>query len=363
MSTSIWPYDSFAEPRPPLETASLGQVTCFVVSPVLPSRRWDDLFDLIRTVLDQVGAHLHLGVRCLRADHISSPGVIHPEIWKELRTASIIICDVTGQNGNVMFELGVAAAARKKEHIIILRDINDDKPFLFDISPARHLQYESSFSGFKKLSEELWRAATMVLATVPFSPLERKPPSLPFFAPLTDLRDSPELYTEEITHRRILSDCLEFGAPLNFRYSWMSVSDWRLSRVRAKTDMKLTLVGPWQDPYMGVMVRAQGHYSGLGYLTIVRTNANVTLSVPQNELGETEERLLGTINSFDRDQFVSFDLSMDDFHLKISVAFATQVIRLSRELRTLPHVFKDGRVIFVAYGCRVGIRNIEVGEP
>lgn len=73
----------------------------------------------------KVGKSMGVDVKCFRADHIASSGIIHPEIWKALRTADFIICDVSGHNGNVMLELGVAAAWRRKEHVIILRDKND----------------------------------------------------------------------------------------------------------------------------------------------------------------------------------------------------------------------------------------------
>jgi len=140
-----------------------------------------------------------------------------------------------------MLELGVAAAWRRKEHVIILRDKNDEKPRLFDINPPRHLEYEISFSGFQKLIRDLGVVVADVLASIPFQTPPRPSVALPFRASLTDGKDAPELYTEDITHRRMLSDCLEFGAPLNYRYSWMSLGDLRLSRVHVKAEIKVTL--------------------------------------------------------------------------------------------------------------------------
>jgi hypothetical protein len=84
-------------------------------------------------------------------------------------TTDFIVCDVSGQNGNIMLELGIAAAWRRKEHVIILRDRSDYKPRLFDLNPARHLEYEISFAGTKKLMEDLSSVILSALANIPFS--------------------------------------------------------------------------------------------------------------------------------------------------------------------------------------------------
>jgi hypothetical protein len=168
MSISVWPYDTFQEPEPPIDDKTIRPIICFVISPFKPKERWDDMFNLLQSVALEVGKSINVVIKCFRADHIVSSGMIHSEIWKALRIADFIICDVSGENGNVMLELGVSAAWRKKEHIIILRDKNDEKPFLFDINPARHLEYEISFSGLKKLVDDLIKVVIDVLASIPF---------------------------------------------------------------------------------------------------------------------------------------------------------------------------------------------------
>jgi hypothetical protein len=101
MSSSVWPYDTFLEPEPPIYDKSIGSITCFVASPFEPNKRWDDLFNLIQAVTKEVGKSMGVVVKCFRADHIASPDIIHPEIWKALRTADFIICDVSGHNENL----------------------------------------------------------------------------------------------------------------------------------------------------------------------------------------------------------------------------------------------------------------------
>src|SRR5262245_14288188 len=132
MASSVWPHDAFLTPKHSI--ADIGTITCFVASPYEPRKRWDDLYNLILTVANRVGPEHGVFIKCYRADDIASAGIIHPEIWNALRNADFLILDVTGQNGNVMLELGIASAWRRKEHVIILREHSDSMPHLFDIN-------------------------------------------------------------------------------------------------------------------------------------------------------------------------------------------------------------------------------------
>jgi hypothetical protein len=121
MAQSIWPRDTSVELQLPLKP--VGELTCFVISPFQPKTRFDDLFDLVNGVCQEIRTALQLDTfSCIRSDTITSAGVIHPEIWQQIKQADIIVADVSGQNGNVMLELGVAAAWRNKEQVIILRE-------------------------------------------------------------------------------------------------------------------------------------------------------------------------------------------------------------------------------------------------
>lgn len=355
MSTSVWPNDTFNIPEPPIDQKGIDTVTCFVVSPFEPRKRWDDLFRMVQTVATQVGeSHGGIVIKCYRADDIASSGIIHPEIWNALRTADFIVCDVSGGNGNVMLELGVASAWRCKEHVIILRDKSDEQPHFFDINPARHLEYEISFFGMQKLAADLRKVISEVLAAFPFENLPSKPLKLPFHATLDDGRDAPELLTEDITHRRMLAGCLEFGTPLTYRHSWMSLSNLSLTRVHVKADMRVTLAAPISDlaPFMGIMVRGQSYFANFGHLVFVR-DGQVYLTV-RDDTGESHDELLGAIPNFDINAFTHFDISIDDNVLCAKV----NEIEVSKNLVDLPYVFSAGRVIFIAGYCRVGIKNI-----
>jgi len=353
MSTSIWPYDTYLEPVPPIDVKSVGIITCFVISPFEPRARWDDMFSLIQSSAEQVGKSIGLQIKCFRADSIASSGVIHPEIWKALRTADIIVCDVSGRNGNVMMELGIASAWRRKEHVIILRDRNDGTDHLFDINPVRHLEYDLSFSGFQKLVRELREAISSALVGIPFMQPVRKSVRLPFQASLTNGQDAPELYTEDITHRRMLPDCVEFGAPLNYLYSWMSLGDLSLTRVRVAVEMKLTLSVDGLQPFMGVMVRGQHCFANFGHMVFVR-DGKAYLTVRENDLGSYHDELLGAVGGPKSDGFYMFTVQIDGAAISAEVNDAS----FEKALAELPYVFSSGRILFIAGHCRVGIRNV-----
>lgn len=106
MGTSVWPNDIYNTPRPTLDKKSLGSVRCFLACPFGPKERWDDLLSLVKDVCAMVGQSIGINFECFRADSITSSGVIHPEIWEALRSSDMIVVDVSGQNGNVLLELG-----------------------------------------------------------------------------------------------------------------------------------------------------------------------------------------------------------------------------------------------------------------
>jgi hypothetical protein len=64
-------------------------------------------------------------------------GVIHGHIVQNLYDDEIVVCDVSGKNPNVMFELGLRLAFDKPT--IIVQD--DSNGYSFDIGPIKHIGY------------------------------------------------------------------------------------------------------------------------------------------------------------------------------------------------------------------------------
>jgi hypothetical protein len=84
-------------------------------------------------------------------------GIIHKRIIQNLHDNPVIVCDVSGKNPNVMFELGIRLAFDKPT--IIIKD--DQTSYSFDTSSIEHLEYPrdllfSKIIEFKqKLSEKI----------------------------------------------------------------------------------------------------------------------------------------------------------------------------------------------------------------
>lgn len=95
---------------------------------------------------------------CRRADQIELPNVIINDIWNLICNSDIIICDCTGQNPNVFYELGIAHAVGKK--VICITQNSEDIPF--DIEQIRYIKYEYSPHGMKEFEEKLMRCITQL---------------------------------------------------------------------------------------------------------------------------------------------------------------------------------------------------------
>jgi len=355
MTKSIWPYDSWLDPTGPF--ADLNKLTCFFLSPSRPEGRWDDLYRLVGSVCGAVGSRLGVQFECVRAIDIVSAGIVHPEIWEQVKNANVVIADVSGQNGNVMLELGVASAWRRKEHVVILREADPDEPHLFDINPARHLEYSRTATGFQRLMAQLHTTIWQAIAAAPFDAIPDIEPPLPFTSLLSDGKDSIHLYTPDIAHRRLLSGCLEFGSLYHFPYSWLSFSNVKLRNVRVQAEMRFTLRRD-EPCWMGIMLRSQHFYSNFGHRIYVNCHGAVSRTVPEDELGRYHDEEIDRIDGFNPDsgEFVKFDVSMDEEALKIAVG----PVQSSFPVQDMAYVFAKGNVLFATASARVGVKNIQI---
>jgi hypothetical protein len=87
-------------------------------------------------------------------------GIIQKRIIQNLYENPIIVCDVSGKNPNVMFELGLRLAFDKPT--IIVKD--DETSYSFDTSPIEHLEYPRDLR-FNKIVEFKKELAEKIKAT------------------------------------------------------------------------------------------------------------------------------------------------------------------------------------------------------
>lgn len=109
---------------------------CGVVRPIAAwdgcsSDHWADIQEIIAEACVETGYVARL------VSEMTGASVIQAEIVNNLYGDPVIVCDVSGRNPNVMFELGMRIAFQKPV-IIVVDDATD---FSFDISPLRHIIY------------------------------------------------------------------------------------------------------------------------------------------------------------------------------------------------------------------------------
>ncbi len=120
---------------------------CFVLMPFK-----EPFFRLFK---DQIKPTLEdLGLRVAKSDDFFTNREIIEDIWECINKARVIIADVTGRNGNVFYELGLAHAVGKP--VIILTQDANDVPF--DIKHIRFFKYSDNEKGWQKLRIDLKNA-------------------------------------------------------------------------------------------------------------------------------------------------------------------------------------------------------------
>lgn len=125
----------------------LGTLTnsCFVIMPFEPTYN-TEYERVIRPAVEAAG------LACIRADEIYSKPQIMADIWKSIKSARLVIAELTGRNTNVFYEVGLAHTLGKP--VIIITRNEDDVPF--DLKGLRYRYYniEDPFWG-KNLNEAL----------------------------------------------------------------------------------------------------------------------------------------------------------------------------------------------------------------
>ena len=114
-SYNIYP-KQFQNARIPIE-----KNRCFMLMPF--NRQYDLIYGQIKNVLTENG------FICNRADELFGSVPIMSNVLKEILKAHFIIADLTGQNANVFYELGIAHSFKDAQNIILIAQSLQDVPF------------------------------------------------------------------------------------------------------------------------------------------------------------------------------------------------------------------------------------------
>jgi len=99
---------------------------CFVIMPF--KRECDSIYGDVKQIL------IDNGFICNRADEIFGSTPIIGKVLKEILSSHFIIADLTGQNANVFYELGIAHSFKEFNNIILISQNQEDIPI-----DVRHL--------------------------------------------------------------------------------------------------------------------------------------------------------------------------------------------------------------------------------
>jgi hypothetical protein len=115
----------------PAHRPKCGLVMPMSLTDGLKPDHWTDVKGILQEVATKAGFDAEM------VSYADEVGIIHKRIVENLFELPIVICDVSGRNPNVMFELGMRLMADKA--VVIVKD--DVTPYSFDTSPIEHVPY------------------------------------------------------------------------------------------------------------------------------------------------------------------------------------------------------------------------------
>ncbi len=127
--------------------AVVANPKCGLIMPIsaiagCSEQHWSDVKSILTETLKESGYHAEL---VSEADDV---GIIQKRIIQNVYENPIVVCDVSGKNPNVMFELGMRLAFDKPT-VIVKDDLTD---YSFDTSPIEHIGYPRDLR-FNKILE------------------------------------------------------------------------------------------------------------------------------------------------------------------------------------------------------------------
>lgn len=129
---------------------------CFIIMPFHNSDLEVVYEDYVLPVLNDI-----CQLDCRRGDDIFGSSAIIDDIVRCIQESDIAIADLTGQNANVFYEIGVCHTLGKP--VLLLAQSKEDIPF--DVRHLRVLLYDYNPRGCKRLERELKRHIDALFVT------------------------------------------------------------------------------------------------------------------------------------------------------------------------------------------------------
>lgn len=146
----------------PAEKGSPQVLQCGIVMPIaamdgVTADHWAEVKMIIVEAMNTIESPRFEAALVSDADDV---GVIQKRIVQGVYTSDVVVCDVSGKNPNVMFELGMRLAFDKPT--VIIKD--DKTDYMFDTGVIEHLTYPRDLR-FARIVEFKELLAKKVLAT------------------------------------------------------------------------------------------------------------------------------------------------------------------------------------------------------
>lgn len=121
------------------------RINPYLLSAMMPFAGFNTVWDAIQR------AGTANGMECGRADNRWEHPAIMQDVVALIDEAAIVVCDCTGRNANVFYEMGIAHSLGKE--VIVITQNAADIPF--DIAHLRHIRYLGNDQGLEQLEVEL----------------------------------------------------------------------------------------------------------------------------------------------------------------------------------------------------------------
>ncbi|MBQ7735248.1 MAG: hypothetical protein IJT61_04855 [Bacteroidales bacterium] len=113
-----------------------GMPTCGIIMPIssldgCTADHWSEVKNILSEAIKMAGYTASL------VSDADDSGIIQKRIVQNIYDNDVVVCDVSGKNPNVMFELGMRLAFDKPTIIVI----DDKTDYSFDTSPIEHISY------------------------------------------------------------------------------------------------------------------------------------------------------------------------------------------------------------------------------
>ena len=149
--------------KPSEGKVALPLPTCGIVIPIsaiddCSEAHWGDVLTIVSDAISDAGFYPNI------VSNADESGIIQKRIIQNLFENPIVVCDVSGKNPNVMFELGMRLAFDKPT--IVIKD--DKTDYSFDTSPIEHVGYPRDLR-FSRIVEFKAKLTEKIIATYKIS--------------------------------------------------------------------------------------------------------------------------------------------------------------------------------------------------